>query len=57
MLERIEYTVARIDGDYAWLIQSQAYQEKCVARALLPDNIREGSIVVYEMLEYTLVHI
>lgn len=34
----IEYTVARIDGDYAYLLQAGQSQdeEKCVARALLP---------------------
>lgn len=54
MLERIEYIVARIDGDYAFLLQDQSSEEKCVARALLPQNIREGSRVIYEMLEYSL---
>ena len=29
--------------------------EKCVARALLPGDINEGSRLAYEMLEYTLL--
>lgn len=38
MLERIEYTVERIDGDYAFLKNEAKPEEelKCVARALLP---------------------
>ena len=57
MFERIEYTVDRIDGDYAYL-KNDAEPDtefKCVARALLPDTIAEGSRVAYEMLEYTMI--
>lgn len=52
----IEYTVARIDGDYAYLQQTENPEEeqKCVARALLPPEITEGSMLHYEMMEYTL---
>lgn len=52
----IEYTVARIDGDYAYLqqIDQPQAEEKCVARALLPPEIAEGTKVHYEMMEYTL---
>lgn len=57
MFQRVEYTVARIDGDYAYLKRADepGQEEKCVARALLPDTIREGSRLAYEMLEYTLI--
>lgn len=52
----IEYTVARIDGDYAYLqqIDQPQAEEKCVARALLPPEIAEGAKVHYEMMEYSL---
>ncbi|MCI9083537.1 MAG: chorismate--pyruvate lyase [Lachnospiraceae bacterium] len=52
----IEYTVARLDGDYAYLQQvNQPQQElKCVARALLPPEISEGTELHYEMMEYTI---
>lgn len=52
----IEYTVARIDGDYAYLQQegNPGEELKCVARALLPPEIAEGSMLHYEMMEYTL---
>ena len=56
MFEKIEYTVKRIDGDYVYLENAGAPDEelKCVARALLPPEISEGSTLVYEMLEYSL---
>ena len=43
MFERKEYTVARIDGDYAYLQLDDApeMELKCVARALLPAEIAE----------------
>lgn len=57
MFERIEYQVKRLDGDYAYLVQlsNPETEEKCVARALLPPEIGEGSKLAYEMLEYTLI--
>ena len=57
MLERIEYAVNRIDGDYAYLdnVNEPEAEEKCVARALLPDTISEESRLAYELFEYTLI--
>ena len=57
MFEAIEYIVDSIDGDYAHLRRADAPEEelKLVARALLPDMIREGSRLTYEMLQYTLL--
>ncbi len=54
MFERMDYQVERIDGDYAYLrrLDGQEQEAKCVARALLPPEIMEGSRVIYEMLEY-----
>ena len=51
------YKVVSIDGDYAHLRRVDMPQEelKLVARALLPDMIREGSRLQYEMLQYTLL--
>ena len=55
--EPIEYTVARIDGDYAYLQRLDRPQEelKCVARALLPPEIAEGTMLHYELMEYRMV--
>lgn len=57
MFERVDYRVERIDGDYAYLKRTDVLDddEKCVARALLPGDINEGSRLAYEMLEYTLL--
>lgn len=53
MFERKDYVVKRIDGDYAFLVEDSApAEEKCVARALLPPEISEGSHLAYEMMEY-----
>lgn len=52
-----EYTVERIEGDYAVLKRCdiEATDEKLVARALLPQEIMEGSKLRYECLEYTVI--
>lgn len=57
MFEAIEYTVESIDGDYAHLRRVNNPDEdlKLVARALLPDTIREGSLLKYELLQYELL--
>ena len=49
MFERIDYIVGRIDGDYAYLNQlaNPDAEEKCVARALLPDSINVGTKLAY----------
>ena len=57
MFERIEYIVERIDGDYAYLkIEAEPDEElKCVARALLPEEISEGTKLAYEMFQYSII--
>ena len=57
MFEAVEYIVHSIDGDQAHLSRVDQPEEdlKLVARALLPDMIREGSHLQYEMLQYTLL--
>ncbi len=51
------YKVNRIDGDYAYLLQEdlEHAEEKCVARALLPAEIAEGSRLLYECLQYEML--
>lgn len=53
----IEYVVARIDGDYAYLKQTEHPEGelKCVARALLPPEIAEGMKLRYEMMSYSII--
>ncbi len=57
MFERIDYYVKRIDGDYAYLqrLDDETAEEKCVAMALLPPQIVEGSYLAYEMMQYELI--
>ena len=55
MFERKEYIVERLDGDYAYLKEESVDELKCVARALLPEAIREGSRLAYEMMEYEIM--
>ena len=57
MFERVDYIVERIDGDYAYLklVDAPQKESKCVACALLPEAIMEGSRLAYEMMQYTLV--
>lgn len=51
------FTVERIDGDYAYLRRTdeQMDEPKLVARALLPAEIREGTKLKYEMLQYEII--
>lgn len=51
------YEVTKIDGDYANLKRTDIESDelKTVARALLPPEIREGSKLKYEWMQYELV--
>lgn len=57
MFERVDYQVIRIDGDYAYLkrLDNESDEEKCVARALLPQEIYEGCSLKYEMMSYEML--
>ena len=56
-LEPVMYRVESIDGDYANLRRTDIESDdlKLVARALLPPEIREGSMLKYEMMQYELL--
>lgn len=56
-METRYYTVARIDGDYAYLERTDepADDLMLVARALLPEEIMEGSHLKFEMFAYELI--
>ena len=53
-METKEYRVKRIDGDYAVLVRTDngSLDEILVARALLPQEIDEGTELVCELLSY-----
>ncbi len=56
-LEVMEFCVESIDGDYANLRRTDIESDdlKLVARALLPPEIKEGSRLKYEMMQYELL--
>lgn len=56
-METFYYEVASIDGDYAYLKRTDEDVKdlKLVARALLPEEIKEGTKLKYELLQYEIV--
>lgn len=56
-METWYYEVVQIDGDYANLKRTDIVSDewKLVARALLPEEISEGSKLKYEMFTYEIV--
>ena len=54
MLEAHDYTVLRIEGEYAILL-SEENEELFIAMALLPEGVDVGTRLHYEMMEYTIV--
>ena len=56
-METWYYEVVSIDGDYANLRRCDIESEdlKLVARALLPEELREGSRLKYEFLQYEII--
>ena len=51
------YVVVSLDGDYANLKRTdmESGELKLVARALLPPEIREGSHLKYEWMQYEMI--
>ncbi len=56
-MQSFEYIVTMIEGDYAHLkrIDIESDDDKLVARALLPQEIMEGTKLLYEFLEYKII--
>ena len=54
---RFEYIVESIDGDYAHLrrMDIESDELKLVARALLPPEIMEGTKLLYEWMQYSIM--
>lgn len=55
-MNRFEYVVVSIDGDYAHLQRTDVETDelKLVARALLPAEITEGTKLLYEWMQYSI---
>ena len=54
-METKDYTVIKIEGEYAILRDDNTKDEIFIAMALLPLGVDIGSRLHYEMLEYTLI--
>lgn len=54
-MEPKDYTVIKIEGEYATLRDDETKEELFIAMALLPDGVDVGTKLHYEMLEYTVV--
>lgn len=56
-METMYFVVESIDGDYANLRRTddESGNTRVVARALLPMEIREGTQLKWEMLQYEIV--
>ena len=56
-LQTMYFVVESIDGDYAYLRRTDEMidEPKLVARALLPQEIAEGTKLKYEMLQYEIL--
>ena len=56
-METMYFVVESIDGDYANLrrTDNESGNTRVVARALLPMEIREGTKLRWEMLQYEIV--
>ena len=56
-METMYFVVESIDGDYANLrrMDNESGNTRVVARALLPMEIREGTKLKWEMLQYEII--
>ena len=53
-MEPKDYTVARIEGEYAYLKDDATGDELFIALYLLPEGTDVGTHLHYEMFEYTI---
>ena len=54
-MEPRDYILSRIEGEYAYLKDTESENEIFIALALLPQGADIGSKIHQEMFEYTLV--
>ncbi len=53
-MEPKNYTVLKIEGDYAILKEDETGAEVFIALALLPEGVDEGTRLRYEMFSYSM---
>ena len=54
-MEAKDYTVIKIEGEYATLRDTDSGDELFIAMALLPMGVDVGTKLHYEMLEYSII--
>ena len=54
-MEPKDYTVTRIEGEYAYLTPDDNSGDVFIALALLPPGVDLGTKLHYEMLSYTVI--
>ena len=54
-MEPKDYTVVKIEGEYATLKEDVTSEELFIAMALLPPQTDVGTKLHYEMLEFTVI--
>lgn len=56
-MEPIDYTLVKMEGDYAYLRPDGKGEEDdlFIAMALLPEGVDVGTRLHYEMMEYTII--
>lgn len=54
-MEPKDFKVVRIEGEYAILSDIVTKDEVFIAMALLPPSVDVGSLIHFEMFEYTLI--
>ena len=54
-MDNKEYTVSKIEGEYAYLKDAETENEIFIALALLPEGTDLGSRLKCEMFQYTLI--
>ena len=54
-MEPKNYTLVRINGEYAYLKDDESSNEIYIALALLPEGCDIGTRLHYEMFEYSII--
>ena len=54
-MEEKNYTITKIEGEYATLTDDNSGDELFIAMALLPVGVDVGTRLHYEMLEYSII--
>ncbi len=49
------YTVVKIEGEYAYIMDKETGEEIFIAMFLLPEGVDIGTKLKYEMLEYEVI--